>query len=87
MTKEKKIEQLILDYKIKLLDKGYQAYLENLQKEKDINKKKEKQTKEHYDKLNELLQGFVKKEWTKKRRLEKKRKKRKKAIQHNERFW
>jgi TP901 family phage tail tape measure protein len=58
----KKIEQLILDYKIKLLDKGYQAYLENLQKEKDINKKKEKQTKEHYDKLNELLQGFVKKE-------------------------
>jgi len=37
---------LILDYKIKLLDKGYQAYLENLQKEKDINKKKEKQTKE-----------------------------------------
>jgi len=23
----KKIEQLILDYKIKLLDKGYQAYL------------------------------------------------------------
>ncbi len=58
----KKIEQLILDYKIKLLDKGYQAYLENLQKEKDINKKKEKQTKEHYDILNELLQGFVKKE-------------------------
>ena len=64
----KKIEQLILDYKIKLLDKGYQAYLENLQKEKDINKKKEKQTKEHYDKLNELLQGFVKKEMDEKKK-------------------
>ncbi len=74
----KKIEQLILDYKIKLLDKGYQAYLENLQKEKDINKKKEKQTKEHYDKLNELLQGFVKKEMDEKEKAKEEEEEKKK---------
>lgn len=75
----KKIEQLILDYKIKLLDKGYQAYLENLQKEKDINKKKEKQTKEHYDKLNELLQGFVKKEMDEKEKAREEEEEKKKS--------
>lgn len=54
----KKIEQLILDYKVKLMDKGFEEYTKNLEKERILDEKKRKQKEAHYQALNKSLQLF-----------------------------
>lgn len=68
----KKIEQLILDFRIKLMDKSYQEYLKNLEKEAKADKDRKVQKEKLYNGLNKDLQSFVKTQNEKQEELAKK---------------
>lgn len=56
----KKIEQQILDYRIRLMESGFNAYISNLDQEAEKDKEQEQKKKEHYDSLNAQIQDFAK---------------------------
>jgi len=56
-----KIEQMVLDYKSKMMDKGFEEYLKNLEKERKLDEKKKTEKKKHYEALNDILQDYSKK--------------------------
>lgn len=70
----KQIEQQILDYKIRIMDKGFDDYTRNLKKEAEADRTQRQLKKEHYDKLNEQLQEFVDKQKEKLEQLEQEKK-------------
>ena len=54
-----KIEQLVLDYKVKMLEKGFEEYSKNQEKERRVDELTKKQKEKHYKELNEALQEFA----------------------------
>lgn len=84
-----KIEQLVLDYKVKMLEKGFEEYSKNQEKERRVDELTKKQKEKHYKELNEALQEFAGKQRSEQEKadekeLEKIEKKRKFALSFGE---